>query len=315
MEGPCGCRTRRRCSHPTRWASWTGTSPSSPRANRTLAGQAEGAAPRGDAAAATRTGPPGSSRPPSTPAESGSTTAPRPRPPTSRRASTPWTLWTWKPRWVTSPVSSVGSVTTGPRRPAGHRPRTARPPPEGPGHRVRHRRSTDVHDHGLNGSKGTLFLHVTTADLAAGTGGRVEKLGPATLRPVQDWISRVSSFTIRPVLDPARFEPVDEHDPPADARDRDPPRPACVFPGCRIDARACDLDHITPTSRPTRVARRARPPPQSGAALPATSPVKTFTAWPYDASHDGDQRVRPDPYGTRLRDGPGRWTGAFDPTC
>ena len=62
---------------------------------------------------------------------------------------------------------------------------------------------------GLNGSRGTLFLHVTTADLAqnartGGTGGRVEKLGPATLQLLADWIGRFSTVTIRPVLDLAR---------------------------------------------------------------------------------------------------------------
>jgi hypothetical protein len=40
---------------------------------------------------------------------------------------------------------------------------------------------------GVNGSKGTLFLHVTTADLeACAGGGRVERLGPATLALLQD---------------------------------------------------------------------------------------------------------------------------------
>jgi hypothetical protein len=54
-------------------------------------------------------------------------------------------------------------------------------------------------------------------------------------------------LVVRPVLDLARPDAVDGHDPPewmADLvrlRDRH-----CVFPGCRRRSRACDLDHIDP---------------------------------------------------------------------
>jgi len=53
--------------------------------------------------------------------------------------------------------------------------------------------------------------------------------------------------SIRPVLDPARTDAVDEHDPPewmrelVILRDRH-----CVFPWCSRDARDCDLDHMEP---------------------------------------------------------------------
>ena len=143
---------------------------------------------------------------------------------------------------------------------------------------------------GLNGSRGTLFLHVTTADLEAGTGGRVEKLGPATLRLLQDWISRLSSFTIRPVLDPSGFEPVDVHDPSPGMREtvilRDQ---RCVFPGCPIDARGCDLDHIDPYVPPDE----GGPPGQTGPLSLAPlcrrhHRLKTFTAWRYHRRSDGD---------------------------
>ncbi len=44
-----------------------------------------------------------------------------------------------------------------------------------------------------------------------------------------------------------RGDAVDEHDPPAWMREivilRDR---HCVFPGCRVDARSCDQDHIDP---------------------------------------------------------------------
>ena len=45
---------------------------------------------------------------------------------------------------------------------------------------------------GLNGSRGTLYLHVSLADLASTTGGsgRVERLGTASLVLLRDWLQR-----------------------------------------------------------------------------------------------------------------------------
>ncbi len=100
---------------------------------------------------------------------------------------------------------------------------------------------------GLNGSRGTLYLHVTLADLATTTGGsgRVERLGTASLGLLRDWLQRLSGVSIRPVLDPARTDTVDAHDPPAWMRELVILRDRhCVFPGCTVDARACDLDHL-----------------------------------------------------------------------
>ncbi|CAN5400698.1 hypothetical protein BH10ACT10_BH10ACT10_12240 [soil metagenome] len=142
----------------------------------------------------------------------------------------------------------------------------------------------------VNGSTGTLFLHVGTDDLVDGSGGRVEKLGAATLHLLQDWIARVSSVTIRPVLDLGRTEAVDVHDPPdwmretVILRDRH-----CVFPGCRIDARSCDLDHIEPYRPP----EDGGPPDQTRTANLAAlcrrhHRVKTFTPWTYRRLPDGD---------------------------
>src|SRR5690349_1384113 len=55
----------------------------------------------------------------------------------------------------------------------------------------------------LIGSHGTLYLHVTLADLAVGTGSsRVERLGTASLALLRDWLQRVSGVTVRPMLDP-----------------------------------------------------------------------------------------------------------------
>ena len=107
---------------------------------------------------------------------------------------------------------------------------------------------TDTESTALNGSRGTLYLHVTLADLATmGGSSRVERLGTASLALLRDWLQRLSGVSIRPILDPARTDSVDAHDPPdwmretVILRDRH-----CVFPGCPVDARACDLDHIEP---------------------------------------------------------------------
>ena len=92
----------------------------------------------------------------------------------------------------------------------------------------------------------TLYLHVDARHLEEGTGGgTIERLGAGTLDLLQEWLSSVGSVRVQPVLDLGRDDAVDRHDPPGwmqtlvILRDRH-----CVFPGCRIDARRCDLDHI-----------------------------------------------------------------------
>ena len=49
----------------------------------------------------------------------------------------------------------------------------------------------------MNGSRGTLYLHVTLADLAthSGGGGRVERLGTASLALLRDWLQRLAGVT------------------------------------------------------------------------------------------------------------------------
>jgi hypothetical protein len=108
-------------------------------------------------------------------------------------------------------------------------------------------------------AKTTLYLHLSLADLLAShaadtsadttpveTLGEVERLGPATTTRIKEWVTH-SRVSIRPVLDLARTDAVDEHDPPAWMRElvilRDP---HCVFPWCPRNARRCDLDHIDP---------------------------------------------------------------------
>jgi hypothetical protein len=128
----------------------------------------------------------------------------------------------------------------------------------------------------LNGSRGTLFLHVTTDDLAAGGGGRVERLGPATLDLLRDWISRFSSFTVRPGPGPGPHRHRRRPRPTRlDAADRDPARPALRVPRLR---------HRRPVLRPrphrplpsTRRRRTTGPDDsrQPRRPLPATSPAQ-----------------------------------------
>ncbi|HEY2877209.1 HNH endonuclease signature motif containing protein [Nocardioides sp.] len=99
-------------------------------------------------------------------------------------------------------------------------------------------------------SRTRLYLHLTPSDLIdpmvpIGV-GEVEKLGPATSRRIKEWLGS-SRATVVPVLNLDRAYSVDEHDPPEWMRETVILRDRhCVFPWCRVDARGCDLDHITP---------------------------------------------------------------------
>ena len=99
-----------------------------------------------------------------------------------------------------------------------------------------------------------LYVHLSAADLATmatSTGesvviGEVERLGPATLTKIRDWL-KTSGATITPVIDLNRTEARDLHDPPAWMRELVILRDGhCVFPWCATDARSCDIDHIEP---------------------------------------------------------------------
>ncbi len=93
-----------------------------------------------------------------------------------------------------------------------------------------------------------LYLHVGADDLEHPLAnlGQVERLGPLTVARLQHLLG-TTRFTVRPVLDLARADAVDEHDPPAWMRElvvlRDR---TCVHPHCDKPARDCDLDHIEP---------------------------------------------------------------------
>ncbi len=165
----------------------------------------------------------------------------------------------------------------------------------------------------------TVYLHITLADLATnptagsgeagGGGGWVEKLGPASLQVLQDWLTRIglhgAGVTIRPVVDMNRTDAVDRHDPPEWMRElvilRDK---HCVFPGCGIDARSCDLDHIEPYLDPDAGGPPGQTHPGNLAALCRRHHrAKTHRAWSY-------RRRPPDDPDRSARDiGPGyTWT-------
>lgn len=95
-----------------------------------------------------------------------------------------------------------------------------------------------------------LYLHVSLTELLgldpSSAVGEVEGLGPATLEKIREWVGH-SRVRIQPVLDLARGDAVDAHDPPAWLRELVVLRDRrCVFPWCQRDARSCDLDHIDP---------------------------------------------------------------------
>jgi hypothetical protein len=81
---------------------------------------------------------------------------------------------------------------------------------------------------------------------AAFATGQVEKLGAATMAKLRQWVGH-HQVLIQPVLNMARRDAVDSHDPPAWMRELVILRDGhCIFPRCTIDARRCDLDHEIP---------------------------------------------------------------------
>ncbi|MEQ7847155.1 hypothetical protein [Nocardioides kribbensis] len=76
----------------------------------------------------------------------------------------------------------------------------------------------------------------------------VEGLGVVSTTTLRRWLTH-AKVSVRPVidLDPTTAGAVDRHDPPPWMRDHVTLRdPRCVFPGCTVPSRRCDLDHITP---------------------------------------------------------------------
>ncbi|GAA2153219.1 hypothetical protein GCM10009844_37420 [Nocardioides koreensis] len=105
------------------------------------------------------------------------------------------------------------------------------------------RRQTILHVH----ASLTDLLHLNGSPEGDAAVGGVEKLGPATLAKIRDWLNRSEDVVIRPVLDLNRCPAVDGHDPTEEIREIVILRDGhCVFPWCAVDARHTDLDHIEP---------------------------------------------------------------------
>jgi hypothetical protein len=141
-------------------------------------------------------------------------------------------------------------------------------------------------------SSAVLWLHLDQSGLldldtfpAAVT---VEGLGTVSSDLVARWLAD-TTVVVRPVLDLARADAVDQHDPPAWMADlvrlRDP---WCVFPGCRRRSRSCDLDHIEPYLPPDRGGPPGQTHPLNLAPLCRRHHrAKTHTSWTYHRRPDG----------------------------
>ena len=125
--------------------------------------------------------------------------------------------------------------------------------------------------------------------------GEIEKLGAATLTKIRTWVGH-HQVVIQPVLNMARRDAVDSHDPPGWMRDLVHLRDGhCVFPRCQVDARSCDLDHTIPYDE-------NGPPGQTRAENLAClcrrhHRAKTSGRWRYMRTPDGDYLWH-GPYGT-----------------
>jgi hypothetical protein len=112
--------------------------------------------------------------------------------------------------------------------------------------------------------------------------------GPVLLDVLRSWLTD-STIVVRPVLDLARNDAVDSHDPPdwmADlVRLRDP---MCVFPCCHRPSRACDIDHIEPYVDPDHGGPPGQTHPDKLAPLCRHHHrAKTHGGWRYRRLPDG----------------------------
>ena len=168
--------------------------------------------------------------------------------------------------------------------------------PQGQSHRHPHRPTHclgNVEGQGLRpGRRPPTSRSTETGPVAV---GEIEKLGAATLTKIRTWVGH-HQVVIQPVLNMARRDAVDSHDPPGWMRDlvvlRDD---HCIFPRCQVDARSCDLDHTIPydengppgQTRPDNLAALCR----------RHHRAKTTGRWRYLRTPDGDYHWH-GPYGT-----------------
>ena len=125
--------------------------------------------------------------------------------------------------------------------------------------------------------------------------GEIEKLGAATLTKIRTWVGH-HQVVIQPVLNMARRDAVDSHDPPGWMRDLVILRDGhCIFPRCQVDARSCDLDHSIPYDENGPPGQTT---PENLACLCRRHHrAKTTGRWRYLRTPDGDYQWH-GPYGT-----------------
>jgi hypothetical protein len=219
-----------------------------------------------------------------------------------------------EPANTTASASDPAPTSTGHGDGTGADPGSGEPAAKPAGKRRRPRRSAALLLR--KPAKVKLHLHLNASDLialSAETGehhviGEVEKLGPATLAKIREWLA-TSGATITPIIDPVidlnRTEARDAHDPPEWMRQlvilRDP---HCVFPWCERNAKTCDLDHIEPydtgpddTGPDDRRAPPGQTRPENLAPLCRRHHrAKTLYGWTYRRLPDGTYRWK-DPHG------------------
>ena len=134
-----------------------------------------------------------------------------------------------------------------------------------------------------------LYLHLDKADLDDDTrssAGEAERLGPVTTDKIRDWLGDCTA-RIQPVIRVDGDDAVNGHDPPDRMREQVILRdPTCRFPGCQVDSRRCDLDHVVPydpdgppgQTRPSNLVPLCR----------RHHNAKTTGLWRYVRTTDGD---------------------------
>ena len=118
--------------------------------------------------------------------------------------------------------------------------------------------------------------------------GRAEHLGPVTTDKIREWVGG-SDVRIQPVIRMDGDDAVNGHDPPDRIRDQVTLRDStCRFPGCQVDSRRCDLDHVIPYD-PTGPPGQTRPS-NLVALCRRHHNAKTTGLWRYTRTPEGDCR-------------------------
>jgi hypothetical protein len=149
-----------------------------------------------------------------------------------------------------------------------------------------------------------IYAHVTVDDLEPRpcddevlAVARMEKLGAASMAKLRQWVAH-HQVTFVPVLNMARGDAVDVHDPPVWMREQVTLRDQhCVFPGCTRDARSCDLDHIQPYD-PDGPPGQTHPD-NLAALCRRHHRAKTLGLWRYTRTPEGAYQWH-GPHGTRF---------------